>query len=149
MTLTVLMTLTYLSSPRQPSQPQQREEPRQYQTLQRVSSGIAGLDVILNGGFMQGGIYFISGQPGSGKTILSNQIAFSHIASGGRAVFTSLLSETHARMFAHLSSLSFFDPEPIGDSLYYVSGYSMVQKEGLQGLLSLLRSAVRDNKATC
>ncbi|HST06193.1 MAG TPA: ATPase domain-containing protein [Chloroflexia bacterium] len=113
-----------------------------------MPSGIEGLDTILNGGFMRGGIYFILGRPGSGKTILSNQIAFRHIASGGRAVFVSLLSETHTRMFAHLSSLSFFDPEPIGDALYFVSGYGTAQKEGLKGLLALVQRAVRDNKAT-
>jgi circadian clock protein KaiC len=118
------------------------------QQPQRVPSGITGLDTILNGGFLRGGVYFVSGQPGTGKTILSNQIAFNHIKSGGRVVFASILSETHSRMFAHLSSLSFFNPEPIGDSLYYISGYGAVHKEGLKGLLSVLQGAVRDNKAT-
>jgi circadian clock protein KaiC len=127
---------------------QEPQQLREAQVLQRVPSGIAGLDTILNGGFMQGGIYFISGQPGSGKTILSNQVAFSHAASGGRAVFASLLSETHARMFAHLGTLSFFNREPIGDTLYFISGYSVLQKEGLSGLLRLLQDAIRDHKAT-
>ncbi|HEX9991174.1 MAG TPA: ATPase domain-containing protein [Chloroflexia bacterium] len=124
------------------------EPSQEPQVLQRVPSGIAGLDTILNGGFMQGGIYFISGQPGSGKTILSNQMAFSHVASGGRAVFASILSETHARMFAHLDTLSFFNRESIGDTLYFISGYSVLQKEGLSGLLHLLQGAIRDHKAT-
>jgi circadian clock protein KaiC len=113
-----------------------------------VPTGIAGLDTILNGGFLQGGIYFISGQPGTGKTILSNQMAFNHVASGGRAVFVSILSETHSRMFSHLSTLSFFSTEPIGDTLYYISGYNAAQKEGIEGLLKLLQGAVRDNSAT-
>src|SRR5687768_18619996 len=92
----------------QAGQAEEAQEARGYGPLARVPSGIDGLDTILNGGFLQGGIYFISGQPGSGKTILSNQIAFSHAAGGGRVVFASVLSETHARMFSHLSSLSFF-----------------------------------------
>lgn len=121
---------------------------RQLPPLERVPSGIAGLDTILNGGFLRGGVYFVSGQPGSGKTILSNQIAFSHVASGGRTVFASLLSETHARMFAYLSTLSFFNPAPIGDALYYISAYNALQKEGLKGLLSLLQGIIRDNQAT-
>jgi circadian clock protein KaiC len=113
-----------------------------------VPTGITGLDTILNGGFLRGGVYFVLGQPGTGKTILSNQVAFNHVNSGGRVVFVSILAETHNRMFAHLSSLSFFKPEPIGDTLYYISGYGAVQKGGLKGLLSLLQGAVRDNKAT-
>src|SRR6476469_9505039 len=63
--------------------------------LQRVPTGISGLDTVLNGGLLRGGIYFVSGQPGTGKTILTNQIAFNHAASGGRAVYVSVLTETH------------------------------------------------------
>jgi len=131
------------------SQPSQDPQAfKELPVLQRVPSGIEGLDTILNGGFMRGGIYFISGQPGSGKTILSTQIAFSHVATGGRVVFASLLSETHVRMFSHLRPLSFFTSEPIGDTLYFISGYSTVQKEGLKGLLAMLQGAIRDNKAS-
>jgi len=39
-----------------------------------VPSTIAGLDTILGGGFISGAIYIIRGEPGAGKTILSNQI---------------------------------------------------------------------------
>jgi circadian clock protein KaiC len=116
--------------------------------LQRVPTGIAGLDAILHGGLFRSGIYLIAGEPGTGKTIFSNQIAFNHAASGGRVVFASLLSETHARMFAQLSSLSFFDEGPIGDALFYISGYGVLQDEGLKGLLSLLQGAIRDRQAT-
>src|SRR5687767_3069509 len=97
--------------------------PEQYQPPPRVQRGIAGLDTILHGGFLRGSIYLIVGQPGTGKTILSNQVVFNHVASGGKAVFVSVLSETHSRLFGHLSPLSFFDQEPIGNSLLYISGY--------------------------
>lgn len=123
-------------------------QPQEPQLLQRVPTGIEGLDTILNGGFLQGGIYLISGQPGTGKTILSNQMAFNHVASGGRVVFASLLSETPARLFLYLQSLSFFNPEPIGSTLYYINGYGTVQKGGLKGLLSLLKGSIQDNKAS-
>ena len=97
---------------------------------------------------MRGGIYFITGQPGTGKTILSNQMAFSHVESGGRVVFASLLTETHDRLFSQLRSFSFFKPEVVGGELYYVSAYATMQNEGLEGLLNLLHGVIRDNKAT-
>jgi circadian clock protein KaiC len=37
-------------------------------TIERVPTGITGLDVILNGGFLKGGIYIVQGPPGTGKT---------------------------------------------------------------------------------
>jgi len=113
-----------------------------------VPSGIKGLDIILNGGLLRGGIYFITGQPGAGKTIMSNQMAFNHVASGGRVVFASLLTEVHDRLFSQLRSFSFFKPEVIGEELYYVSAYATMQKEGLEGLLKLLHGVVRDYQAT-
>jgi circadian clock protein KaiC len=90
--------------------------------LARVSSGVPGLDTILNGGFLQGGIYLIMGAPGTGKTILSNQICSHHVAGGERALYVTLLAESHARMLAHLRTLSFFDSSVVADGLCWLSG---------------------------
>ena len=65
-----------------------------FPALQRVASGIAGLDRILHGGFFKGGSYLLIGPPGAGKTILGNQLCFNHVATGGRALYISLLAET-------------------------------------------------------
>jgi circadian clock protein KaiC len=117
-------------------------------TLERLPTGVHGLDAIVNGGLLQSGMYAIVGPPGSGKTILANQICFSHVAGGGRAVYVTLLTETHDRMLAHIGSLSFFDSRPIADTLNYISGYHTLDQEGLSGLLDLLRGIVRDYRAS-
>ena len=44
--------------------------------LERVPSGIPGLDIILSGGFLKGGLYIIQGPPGTGKTTFGNQVCF-------------------------------------------------------------------------
>ncbi|WP_029215588.1 ATPase domain-containing protein [Kallotenue papyrolyticum] len=114
----------------------------------RVPTGIAGLDQILHGGLLRGGIYIVSGQPGAGKTILANQVCFNHVAAGGRALFVTLLAETHERMLEHLAGLEFFDPEPIGDRLYYISGFETMEQQGLAGLINLLRREIQVHRAT-
>src|SRR4051812_39337794 len=116
--------------------------------LVRQTTGVAGFDRILHGGFFQGGLYIITGPPGAGKTILGNQLCFHHLASGQRAIFMTLLTESHSRMLAHLGTLSFFNPAPIGSTLQYLSGYSVLLTEGLVGLLKLLRQVIRDQAAT-
>ena len=50
-----------------------------YSRDERVQSGIPRLDFILHGGLKQGGTYALMGPPGSGKTILANQLCFNHI----------------------------------------------------------------------
>ena len=75
--------------------------------LKRLQSGIEGLDELLKGGFVAGSSYIIQGRPGSGKTILANQIGFNHARAGGRVLFATLLAEPHERLFQFLSTLSF------------------------------------------
>ena len=114
----------------------------------RVPSGIEGLDTILAGGFIPGGITIIQGRPGVGKTILGNQMCFNHARAGGKALYVTLLAESHARMLMHISGLSFFDQSAIPDRVYYVSAFSVLEEEGLRGLLVLLRREVRAHDAT-
>lgn len=116
--------------------------------LERVPSGIAGLDTILGGGFFKGGLYIIQGTPGTGKTTLANQICFHHIAIGGHALYTTLLAEYHARMAQHLGSMSFFDAAKIPDQLTYISGFRPLRQEGPQGLLGLLRREIGTHGAS-
>jgi len=116
--------------------------------VQRVPSGSAGLDTVLNGGWMHGGTYMVTGAPGTGKTILGNQLCFSHVATGGRAVFVTMLSESHGRMMTHLRQMDFFQRDIIGQKLHYVSGYATLKAEGLDGLSKLLYRAVREHQAS-
>ncbi|MCW5852450.1 MAG: recombinase RecA [Anaerolineae bacterium] len=120
----------------------------QTQPTRRLATGIRGLDTVLKGGLFRGGLYLLAGLPGTGKTILSNQACFNHVAAGGRAVYVTLLVEPHGLMVSHLQSMSFYDPSVVGDSMVYVSGYTELEKEGLTGLLDLLRQTIRDRKAT-
>jgi circadian clock protein KaiC len=108
----------------------------------RLRSGIAGLDTILGGGFMLGGLYIVQGAPGAGKTILTNQICY-HVAGGGNAMFVTLLAENHARMIGHLRQMSFFDEGRIGEALTYLSGFNEMQEGGLAELTNLLRREIQ------
>jgi circadian clock protein KaiC len=116
--------------------------------LSRLKSEIQGLDVLLQGGFMAGASYVIQGRPGSGKTILANQIAFNHARSGGRVVFATLLSESHERMFQFLSTLSFFDHSLIGSDIQYLSAFDTLDQEGLDPVVKLLRREISRQHAT-
>jgi len=108
-----------------------------------IPRGIEGLDTIFGGGFISGGITIVQGRPGTGKTILANQMCFNHARAGGRALYVTLLAESHARMLMHLGDLGFFDASAIPDRVYYVSTFSVLETEGLGGLLTLLRREVQ------
>jgi circadian clock protein KaiC len=115
--------------------------------LARLPSGIAGLDEILRGGFLEGGVYIIQGSPGAGKTVLANEICFRHAAAGGRAGYVTLLAEMHTRLLQHLRPMAFFDESVIPNSLYYVSAFHTLEGDGLKGLLDVLRREIKGQRA--
>src|SRR5947209_20006502 len=51
-------------------------------------------------------------------------------------------------MLAHIQTVSDFTLRPIADALSYLSGYSILEQEGLEGLTALLRSEIRSHRAT-
>ncbi|MBU6450079.1 MAG: serine/threonine protein kinase [Rhodospirillales bacterium] len=115
--------------------------------LTRLTTGVSGLDAILGGGFVEGASYIIQGSPGAGKTILSNQIAFSQAASGHPVLYVTLLAETHDRLFQSLSTLSYFDNTALGDKIKYVSVFQCLRDEGLDSVVKLIREETQRQSA--
>lgn len=111
-------------------------------SLARVPSGIKGLDEVLQGGFIRGGLYIVEGAPGTGKTIFGNQICFNQIRSGKTVLYITLIAETVARMLLNLRNMGFFDESAVGTGISYISGFAALKDEGLTGLLHLLRREV-------
>ncbi len=116
--------------------------------VERLRSLVPGLDAILCGGFLRGGLYMIQGPPGAGKTILASQIMFNHAAEGRRALFVTVLGENHGRMMVHLRPMRFFDAARIPDQVTYISAYRALDEEGLDGLAALIRHEVLSHRAT-
>ncbi len=115
-------------------------------TIERFVTGVDGFDRITRGGLLVAGVYIIQGVPGAGKTILANEICYRHVASGGRALYATLLAESHSRMLQHLQEMSFFDESMVPDRLFYFSAFATLEEEGLKGLLGLLRREMRARK---
>jgi circadian clock protein KaiC len=116
--------------------------------LKRLKSGIDGLDKLLKGGFVAGSSYIIQGRPGSGKTILANQIGFHHVKNNGRVLFATLLAEPHDRLFQFLSTLSFYDKAQIGQNIQFVSAFDTLENDGLDAVVKLLRREISRQKST-
>lgn len=69
----------------------------------RASTGIAGLDDILIGGFIPNRLYLIEGMPGSGKTTLAFQFLLEGVQQGEPVLYVTL-SETEEEIQAVASS---------------------------------------------
>jgi circadian clock protein KaiC len=67
--------------------------------LERASTGVSGLDDVLNGGFLPNRLYLIEGMPGSGKTTLAFQFLLEGVRRGERVLYVTL-SETEEEIRA-------------------------------------------------
>jgi predicted ATP-dependent serine protease len=114
----------------------------------RLPTGIAGLDQVLEGGLLRNGVYIAEGPPGAGKTLLATQLCFAAARRGERALYTTLLAESHERMLTHLSRMKFFDETLVPDAVYFISAFRALQQDGLPALLRLLREAILERKAS-
>lgn len=112
---------------------------------QRIATGVPGLDVLLGGGLVEGGLYMLEGVPGAGKTILAMQMA-THVARAGHQVLVvTLIAESHAKLLRHVSGLGFYDPALIGSRIIIHSAFQQLLDGGLEGLLRLLAASAREH----
>src|SRR5215469_17861885 len=87
----------------------------------RISTGVAGLDEILNGGLVAGRSYLVKGGPGSGKTTLGMHFLTSGCAEGEPVLLISLaepeaqLRDNAQRLGFDLNGVVFLDLSPNAD----------------------------------
>src|SRR3954447_16032166 len=115
--------------------------------LQRFQTEVRGLDEVLRGGLLQGGVYIVQGVPGAGKTILANEICYRHVVRGGNAIYITLLAESHSRMLQHMRPMTFFNERFLPEELRYISAFNMLEDEGLKGMLALIKRELRGQNA--
>ncbi|MCX9073564.1 MAG: hypothetical protein OIN88_02755 [Candidatus Methanoperedens sp.] len=77
--------------------------------MKTVSTGIKGLDLVLNGGFSHPSTVLIAGTAGAGKTTFVMQSVFNAAREGETSLYISAISEPVAMMESFLSNYSFFD----------------------------------------
>jgi circadian clock protein KaiC len=86
-----------------------------------LETGVPNLDRILGGGILRRSVAMIIGAPGTGKTILAQQIAFHAAARGAPALYLTGYSETHDKLVAHNRGLGFFAQDLIGREVQFGS----------------------------
>lgn len=109
-------------------------------------SGVPDLDLVLGGGLPRGSLVIIVGPPGSGKTTLANQIAFSAAHNGRRSLVLTALSEPTSKLITRLRSFQFYDDSLVGDTLQFMS-LEQFLPAGLEATGDELISIARSRRA--
>lgn len=116
--------------------------------MERLTTGVPGLDVVLGGGVPVNSIVMVGGPPGAGKTVLIEQIMFHQAKTGRRALFLTTLSEPHDKLLRHAEAFPWFEPELIGREIQFLSLYQTVLDRGLGGAVELVARLVQEHRAS-
>ena len=81
-------------------------------------TGITELDTILNGGFPKGSIILLSGNSGTGKTVLATQWLYNGAGKYGEAGIYFALTEPISKVIKNASSFSFYKSLPKRSSVH-------------------------------
>jgi circadian clock protein KaiC len=111
--------------------------------VRRLTTRVPGLDVVLGGGLEPGSVTVLAGAPGTGKTILAQQVCFANATADHRAAYFTTLSEPHSKLVRHLEQFDFFVPEALGSTVEYLHLGDLIRSRKLDGLTSLVSEVVR------
>src|SRR6202022_3796025 len=114
----------------------------------RLQTGIPDLDLILGGGLEPGSLVIVAGAPGTGKTILAQQICFANATPERKALYYTTLAEPHSKLVRHLEPFEFFKPDALGKSVDFIHLGEMVQEAPTQGLGPVVSGGVRKSFET-
>lgn len=98
---------------------------------------------MLGGGLEAGGVMVLAGPPGTGKTILAQQICFANATTDRKAIYYTTLSEPHSKLVEHLAPFSFFELQALQSRVEHIHLGDLLGQVGVGGLDPLVDEVIR------
>ena len=114
--------------------------------IERLATGNDRLDAVLGGGLVLNSITLLVGVPGSGKTLLAEQCVFATASVDRPALYLSTVAEPLDKLLRYGQSLTFFDTEKVGTSVFYDQLGTALNGDGLWGSLERIDLLVKEHR---
>ena len=111
-------------------------------TINRLRTGVPGLDEILGGGLPEFSCNLIAGTPGSGKTTLAHQIMFALATPERPALYITVLGEPPIKMLRYQQQYDFFDLDKLNRSIRFINLSDDAATGNLEKVLSRIVAEV-------
>ncbi len=89
--------------------------------INRLATGVPGMDEVLGGGLPEYSFNLIAGPPGCGKTTLAHQIMFALATPMRPALYFTVLGEPPLKMLRYQQQFGFFDNEAVNDRIRFIN----------------------------
>lgn len=125
--------------------------------MTRISTGVRGLDKMLNGGLIPGRAYLIKGGPGTGKTILSIHFLMEGVKNGEKVLYITLeepieiLKEDMRKLGFDIDNPLFvgIDATPVKEKRSIFEGFHYEEfAKGFTELVRAVRERLKEDKFT-
>jgi circadian clock protein KaiC len=110
----------------------------------RVSSGITGLDDMIEGGFPQPSVILVSGSAGTGKTTFAQKFLFEGAKNGEQGIYFTTLSEPTEWMLRFVSRYDFVKKDIYGREIIYVDLGTEMRETRPYEVLSFIDERIRE-----
>ncbi|MCE5199155.1 MAG: ATPase domain-containing protein [Armatimonadota bacterium] len=98
--------------------------------MQKLKTYIESLDEILHGGIPEFAVTVITGEPGSGKTVLTLQTMFNNARHGAKCIYFTTLSEPAPKLIRYTQMFEFFDEDLINNNFKFADLGSALREGG-------------------
>ena len=116
--------------------------------IEKLPTGVPGLDEIVGGGLPEFSFNIIAGAPGSGKTTLAHQFVFANATPERPALYFTVLGESAIKMLRYQQQYTFFDPAKLPDAVRFVNLSQIVLEKDLGAVLEeITREVEKANPA--
>jgi circadian clock protein KaiC len=110
--------------------------------INKLTTGIPGLDDVLGGGLPELSFNLIAGGPGGGKTTLAHQIMFATASDERPALYITILGEPPVKMLRYQQQYSFFDQSKVGTCIRFAHFGTELMTHGIEAVLTGIIQAV-------
>ena len=110
--------------------------------IEKLPTGVPGLDEILGGGIPEFSFNIIAGTPGCGKTTLAHQFMFANATPERPALYFTVLGEPAVKMLRYQQQYAFFDVTKLNSSVRFINLSQVLMDHGLTGILQEITKEV-------
>ncbi|HUQ91024.1 MAG TPA: ATPase domain-containing protein [Bryobacteraceae bacterium] len=110
--------------------------------INRLPTGVPGLDDILGGGLPEFSFNIVAGAPGCGKTTLAHQFMFANATPEHPALYFTVLGEPALKMLRYQQQYTFFDLSKLNSSIRFINLSQVLLDRGLTGILEAITKEV-------
>ncbi|HET7389888.1 MAG TPA: ATPase domain-containing protein [Nitrososphaeraceae archaeon] len=111
--------------------------------LERISTGVPGLDSLIEGGIPKGSTVMIAGKSGSGKTILSSQFVYYGLTDKNENGLYISFSESKAQFYANMKTLGMDFDKFERQGKFTFLDFASLTKDGIQDTLEEILATIR------